>query len=71
MYSMFLKLFSPNPSLRFGLELCPDETKFLSDRKLHIFHGLNVFLGRAKGPRNGSEVNYQSHGHSKNDDLFL
>ena len=50
--------FSPDPSLRFGLELCDDEEKFLSERKLRIFKGLNNLLKDlpTHGPQNPDQV---------------
>ena len=48
--------FSPDPSLRFGLDLCHDERTFLSDRNHKIFEGFNSLLGKSQGPQKEKEV---------------
>ena len=47
---------SPNPSLRFGLDLCLDEKQFLSERKCRISDGITALLGADRGPKNANEV---------------
>ena len=47
---------SPNPSLRFGLDLCPEEKQFLSERKGRISDGITALLGTDRGPKNADEV---------------
>ena len=47
---------SPNPSLRFGLDLCLDEKQFLSDRKCRISDGITALLGTDRGSKNANEV---------------
>ena len=51
-----LIIFSPDPSLRFGLDLCDDERTFLSDRNHKIFEGYNSLLGKNQGPQTEKEV---------------
>ena len=46
---------SPNPSLRFGLDLCLDEKQFLSERKCRISDGIKALLGTDRGPKNANE----------------
>jgi len=37
-------MLSPNPSLRFGLELCQEEERFLYERKFRLLKGMNTLL---------------------------
>ena len=46
---------SPNPSLRFGLDLCLDEKQFLSERKCRISDGIKALLGTDRCPKNANE----------------
>ena len=56
------KYFSPNPSLRFGLNLCDEEERFLYERKLRIFKGIHHLLKDlpAQGPQNPDQVSDSS-----------
>ena len=47
---------SPNPSLRFGLDLCLDEKQFLSERKCRISDGITALLGTDRGPKSANQV---------------
>ena len=57
MFVLF-KCYSPNPSLRFGLNLCDEEERFLYERKLRIFKGIHHLLKDlpAQGPQNPDQV---------------
>ena len=52
------KYCSPNPSLRFGLNLCDEEERFLYERKLRIFKGIHHLLKDlpVQGPQNPDQV---------------
>ena len=55
-------MLSPNPSLRFGLELCQEEERFLYERKFRLLKGMSTLLQDlpTQGPQTPDQVRIQS-----------
>ena len=72
MFVLF-KYSSPNPSLRFGLNLCDEEERFLYERKLRIFKGIHHLLKDlpAQGPQNPDQVRDSSNINSNIQTKFM
>ena len=60
--SSIILMLSPNPSLRFGLELCQEEERFLYERKFRLLKGMNTLLQDlpTQGPQTPDQVRIQS-----------